>query len=115
MKLRQRCARIDAQRRIQQLARRSEAIRRIDDFGNHRNARDAADRIGRTQYSFAEMKLAPGGTHGLGAQHQMRKVHVPGMRRHVGTLGHVAHVAQITVLDDFPVDRLVDAIELHRR
>ena len=36
------------------------------------------------------------------------------MRRHVRALRHEAHVAQITVVDDFPVDLLVDAVDLAR-
>src|SRR4051794_6925458 len=34
------------------------------------------------------------------------------MWRHVGTLGHEAHVTQVTVIDHVPVDTLVDAVEL---
>src|SRR5262245_15768298 len=48
----------------------------------------------------------------LGAQHQVREIDVPGMRRHVGTLGHEAHVTQVTVVDHVPVHLLVDPIEL---
>ncbi len=36
------------------------------------------------------------------------------MRRHVRALRHEAHVAQITVIYDFPVDLLVDPIDLAR-
>ena len=39
----------------------------------------------------------------LRAQHEMWKIVVPWMRRHVRTLRHVAHVAEITVLDDVPI------------
>ncbi len=49
---------------------------------------------------------------GLGPQHQVREVDIPRVRRHVRTLGHVAHVAQVTVVDDLPVDLLVDAVQL---
>src|SRR5262249_10521035 len=37
------------------------------------------------------------------------------MRRHVRTLRHVAHVAQIAIVDDVPVDLLVDPIQLQGR
>src|SRR3954449_6672049 len=50
----------------------------------------------------------------LGAQHQVRKVDVPGMRRNIGAFRHEAHVTQVTVVDDVPMDLLVDAIELER-
>src|SRR5579872_2609373 len=49
----------------------------------------------------------------LRAQHQVRKVDIPGMRRHVGTLGHEAHVTQVAVVHHFPVDLAIDTIELH--
>src|SRR5579859_8243842 len=45
----------------------------------------------------------------------MREVDVPGVWRHVRTLGHVAHVAQVTVVDDVPVNLLVHAVELEGR
>jgi len=34
------------------------------------------------------------------------------MRRHIWTLRHVAHVAQIALIDDLPVPLLLDAIDL---
>src|SRR5690606_19874039 len=37
------------------------------------------------------------------------------MRRHVRALRHVAHVAEVTVIDHIPVDLLVDGIELSGR
>ena len=51
----------------------------------------------------------------LGAQHQVREVDVPRMRRHVRALGHVAHVAQVALVDDLPVVLLGDAVDLARR
>ena len=65
--------------------------------------------------------------HRLGAQHEVREVDVPGMRRHVRTLGHVAHVAQVALVDDlarnpssstassFQRRALVDQIEQRRK
>ena len=44
----------------------------------------------------------------------MREVGVPFVRRHVRALGHVAHVAEITVVDDVPVELFGHAIEFHR-
>jgi hypothetical protein len=34
--------------------------------------------------------------------------------RHVGTLGHVAHVAEVALIHDLPVGLLLDPIELTR-
>src|SRR6185312_4610323 len=48
---------------------------------------------------------------GLCPQHQMGEIDVPRMRRHVGTLRHEAHVAQIAVVYDFPKHLLVHAVD----
>ena len=48
----------------------------------------------------------------LGAQHQVREVQVPGVRRRVRTLGHVAQVAQVALVDHLPVVVLLDAVHL---
>jgi len=48
-------------------------------------------------------------------QHHMREIHVPRMRRNVRTLGLVAQVAQVALLDDLGVIGLGDAIDFHRR
>ena len=48
---------------------------------------------------------------GFCAQHQVRKVDVPGMRRHIRAFGHVTHVAEITLVDHFPIRLLIYAIE----
>ena len=50
----------------------------------------------------------------LGAQHQVREVDVPRMRRHIRTLGHVARVAQVAAIDDLAEAAFVDAVELRR-
>ena len=44
----------------------------------------------------------------------MRKVHLPWMRRHIGTLRHEAEVAEITLIDDLPEIGFGDAVDLHR-
>ena len=49
--------------------------------------------------------------HRLRAQHQVREIDIPRMRRHVRTLGHVAHVAQITLIDDVLVLLLRHAVD----
>src|SRR5882724_6598061 len=45
----------------------------------------------------------------------MREVDVPGMRRHVGTLGHVAHVAQVALIHDLPELLFRHPVDLQRR
>src|SRR5690606_3738352 len=48
------------------------------------------------------------------SQHQVRKVDVPLVRRHVRTFRHVAHVAQVAVVDDLPVRLARYRIDLAR-
>src|SRR5688500_1447096 len=45
----------------------------------------------------------------------MRKIDVPRMRWHIRTLAHVAHVAQITLIDDIFVFLLRNAVEFPGR
>src|SRR5512140_2577186 len=45
----------------------------------------------------------------------MREIDVPGMRRNVRALRHVADVAKVALVDDLPVVVLGDAIDFHRR
>ena len=47
----------------------------------------------------------------LGAQHKVRKINVPLMRRYVRALGHETQIAQIAVVNDLPVVFLLDAID----
>jgi len=43
----------------------------------------------------------------------MWEIDVPLMWRYIGTLGHVTHVAQITMIDNAPIGFFRDTIELH--
>ena len=88
-------------------------VRRIHQRGNHRPGHGAADQVGGAQQPVAGSGTALFVLDRLGPQHQVRKVHVPFVGRHVGTLGHEAHVAQVTVVHDLAVVRLVDAVDLH--
>ena len=49
------------------------------------------------------------------AQHQMREIDVPVVRRHVGALGHEAHVAERAGLLDLGVVLLLHAVDLAGR
>src|SRR6266704_6576121 len=51
----------------------------------------------------------------LGTQHDVREIHVPGMRRHVRAFRHVAHVAEIALVDDLPELRLLHAVDFESR
>ena len=88
-------------------------IGRIDDIGDDRNAGEAADGIGRGYDLVAQLIASFLVADRLGAQHQVRKVDIPLVRRHVGALGQVAEIAQVTVIDDAPVVFPGDAVDLH--
>ncbi len=53
--------------------------------------------------------------HRLRTQHQVGKVNVPWMRRHVWALAHVAHVAQVALIDDVLVFLLRNAVDFAGR
>ena len=97
---------------------RAEFIHRIDHLGDHRNAGQAADGVGAGEDAVAQFSLcrtlAFFELHHLGAQHQVREIQVPRMRRHIGAFGHVAKVAEEAVVDDFPVIGLRHPIDFHR-
>ena len=76
------------------------------------DSRVSAPACGR-QHPLAERGSLFPEARGLGAKHQVREVDIPLVWRHVRALGHVAHVAQVTVIDDVPVDLLRDGIEFH--
>ncbi len=72
------------------------------------------DAVGARQQAVAERRLAVAELDRLRAQHQMRKIDIPRMRRHVRTFRHVADVAQIALVDDLDVVGLRHAVDLHR-
>jgi hypothetical protein len=118
--------RMHAERGVQNFAPHRAMVERVDRFGDDRDARDVADRIRRTQYLVAPAHAAGAVLDRFGAQHQVREIDVPGMRRHVRALGHVAHVAEIAMVDhlaigllvhrrEFAGRRLVDQVEQRRK
>ena len=106
---------VHAERRLERRPRRLRCVRGVDERRNDRLRREASDRIRRAQHPVAKPGSLPAVPHRLGPQHQVRKVHVPLVRRDVRTLRHEAHVAQVAVIDDLPVVRLRDPVHLHGR
>src|SRR6185437_12119420 len=86
----------------------------VDDFHDDGDAGNLANGVGGGQRAVAEADALLARAHGLRTQHQMREVDVPWMRRHVRTLRHEAHVAEIAVIDDLPEHLLVDRRHLAR-
>jgi hypothetical protein len=98
----------------------------VDYLHHDRNRRQLPQPVGAGKHAIAKVGFALAEFDGFGAQHHVRKIHVPGVRWNVRTLGHVADVAEITLIDDlaevFPchaVDlaalALVDQIEQGRK
>ena len=68
--------------------------------------------IGRGQQFLAQANRALAELDGLGAQHGVREIQIEVMRRHIRTLGHVAQVAEVALIDYAGVVFLVHAIDL---
>ncbi len=96
---------------LQNHTARATAVGGINDLGDDRNPRQPADRVGARQHALLQRRAAVAEALRLGAQHQVRKVDVPLVRRHIRALRHVAHVAQVAVIDDVPVDVLWYRVE----
>jgi hypothetical protein len=102
------------QRLLHQAARGAVVVQRVDRLHHHRDGGELADRVGGGQQPVAQARPLLPELDRLGAQHQVREVDVPGVRRHVRALGHVAHVAQVALVDHLPVVLFGDAVDLHR-
>ncbi len=113
--LRNRCFGVDAERLLEQLAAELRRVDGVDGLRDDGDPGERADRVRRAQDLVAQRRLAVLERLDLRAQHQVREVDVPLVRRHVRALRHVAHVAQITVLDDLPVRLLRHVVHLAAR
>ena len=89
------------------------AIGRIDHHRDTRQANHPAHSIGTGQQPVAQWGPLLSESYRLGPQHQVRKIDVPFVGRHVGALGHVTQVAQVTLIDNFPVVPMLYPIDLH--
>ena len=115
MVLRQRRVAVNAEHALEKLASELRRVDRVDRLGHDRNAGELADRVGRAQELVARARLAVLEAFHLRPQHEVREIDVPRMRRHVRALRHVAHVAEVAVLDDLPVRRSRNTVELAAR
>jgi hypothetical protein len=77
----------------------------LNHYGNRRQFPDSIRAgqqfVAKPGFTFFELER-------LGPQHDMRKIDIPGVRRNIRTLGHIAHVAQITFVDD-----LAEVLSIH--
>jgi hypothetical protein len=93
---------VDAEHLLQDGARRAVFIGGVDHLCHHGDRGQGTDQFGRSQQLVAELHLPRFVLDGLGTQHGVREIQVPLVRWHVGALGHVADVAQVALVDDFP-------------
>jgi hypothetical protein len=100
-------------------AQRSQGLRlrrRVHGVHDDRDRRELAVTIGGGELRVAEpgwravLELPCLGTH-----HQVREVDVPRMRRNVWTLHHVAHVAEVALVDHLLESLATNLLELARR
>ena len=105
---------VDPRPRVHRRPHRTRPVGRVDRVDDHRQARETPDHVRLRDETVPELHLAEAVVDGLGPQHQVRKVHVPLVRRDVGALGHVAEVAEVALLDDLSVIGAADPVHLHR-
>jgi hypothetical protein len=99
---RERGAAIDAEHLLEHCASGARGVERVDHLHHYRDSGESADRIGGGQHPLAPGEPCASDARGLGAQHEVGKVDIPRMRRHVRAFGHETHVAQVTVIHDLP-------------
>ena len=103
---------IDAERRLERMARGRRAVHRVHRLRDDRNAGEVAQRVGVRQH----LSRSVASPRAPAAQHQVRKVDVPRMRRHVRAFRHVAEVAQVALVDDLAERGLRHLLDIaHRR
>ena len=89
-------------------------VDRVGRLNDHWNASKLALHIGRREKSLTRADFAFPEFHGLRAQDQVRKIHVPRMRRRVRTYRHVADVAQVVLINHFHEISFGNAINFQR-
>ncbi len=95
---------------VHELAREAGGVDLVDDVHHDGDAGELAVHVGAGEQLLLRAHFALLELDGLGAQHQVREVQVPGVRRRVRALGHVAQVAQVALVDHAPVVGLLDAV-----
>ena len=87
-----------AQYAVHDGARGRRFVQRVHRLHYDGNGCELTQRIGTGEQLVAECSLAFFEFNRFRAQHQMREIEVPFMRRHIGALGHEAQVAQIALI-----------------
>src|SRR5690606_34495114 len=104
---------VDAEVLGHQLAGRGVAVDGVDPEVDRRDQGDElAEGVGAGQEAVAKTRLALFELHRLGPEHQMGEVDVPLVGWHIGTLGHIAQVAQVALVHHLDVIPLGDPVHL---
>jgi hypothetical protein len=101
---------VHAQLLLHQAAREGGAVHSVDHVHHDGDAGKLAVQVGGGQELLRRLDGALLVLDGLGAQHQVRKVQLPGVRRRVRALGHVAQVAQVALVHHLGVVGLGHAV-----
>ena len=115
MELRDRRFGMQADRLVDGAAHRGtvdHAVRELADAGRRKRLED---RIGGGDQPVAPLRIAVLKPVRLRAQHQVREVHRPLVRRQIRTLRFGAQIAQIALIDHLRVVGLVDAVDFEGR
>src|SRR5437879_158307 len=112
---RQLALRVDADRLVQERARGGVAVAGVDHLRDDRARGEPAYGLGGGKQTVSQPSLALPELHRLGAQHDMRKIDVPRVRRYVRAFRHVAHVAEIALVHDLPELRVLHTVDFQRR
>src|SRR3989475_9357115 len=108
---RQLALRMNADCLFHERARGGIAVDRVHNLRHDRDGGELADGIGGGEQPVSQFLPPFPEFDRLGAQHQVREIHVPGMRRHVRAFRHVAHIAEVALVHDLPELRLLDAVD----
>ena len=90
---------VNAKARFQRPAKSAVVVQRVHRDIHQRNGCQAEGAIGTGEYPVAQSCAFLAKMAGFGAQHQVREVHRPLVWGHVGALGHVTEVAEVTLFD----------------
>src|SRR5690242_5483038 len=103
---------MECQHAVYQLARRWRFIYGIDCLRNHGNNRQLAYGVSTPVQFIAETDIPFFVLDRLGAQHEMRKIDIPGVGWNIGALRHEAHIAEVAAIGHLPEFLLFDSIQL---
>ena len=104
---------VDATHFLQGLAQRSRTVSRVNHNRDARNPCRIAYKVGTGEQLVSCRRAFFREPDSFCPEHQVRKINIPLMRRHIRALGHVAQITEIALVHNFPVILFSNAIDLH--